>query len=128
MSLTDVIGSLATGNYLVTRHAHGTVADSIYTTGAVTTFTIEACIQPATGLQRVTGGRDMRSKEDGQLIDDMRVMFTTTKLTCQDSVPGQDPDIVTFDDGEFLVFRVEPWDLGGDVYYHCVMTRRGGGT
>lgn len=120
MSLLDTITDLATGTYTVTQYRGGSFTSGIWTPGPPITTTIVACVQPATGLQRVVGGRDMRSMVDGEEVYDVRVLWTETLLV--ERLGDRDGDHVTIDGREFRVFRVERWDLAEVTYYHVVLT------
>lgn len=125
-SITDLQTDEATG-YTITRRAQGTWADGVYTRGAVVALVpIVASVQPATGLQRVVGGTDMRQDAAGYTVVDVRQMFTETKLFAQHDQDGYDPayepDEMTYRGRPYLVFRVEEWELSGDVYYRATMT------
>lgn len=125
MSLNESIDSLATGTYTVTRTAGGSYTDGIFTPGAASTFTITAVIEPATGLQRVTGGFEMISQYDGQKTQDVQVVYTRTELKTRTGTTG--PDKVTFRGRQYIVFRCEPWDLAkettnNEVHYRALMT------
>lgn len=125
MSLNESIDSLATGDYVVTRRATGTTVKGIYTPGATTTLTIRAVMEPATGLQRVTGGFEMISGHDGQHVNDIRVLYTRTQLLTRTRT--NEPDLVTINSRQYTVFRCEPWDLAKDganneVHYRVLCT------
>jgi uncharacterized protein involved in copper resistance len=121
--LSDVIDSLASdNNIVVTRRTGGSMVNGIWVPGPATTFTIPAVsIQPATGMQRVVGGRDMRSDEQGQHTDDVRAIYTYVEL--RDRTPANDPDQLAFDGGTWIVTRVERWQINSEVIYRCMMTR-----
>lgn len=111
----------------------GGSAVDIVDTGAGTltlssTFTVRACVQPATGLQRVTGGRDMLSKVDGEHVDDVRVIYVATELYTRR--PDYEDDEVTLEGSQWVVFRVEPWPLvlPENKHYRAVVTRLNLGT
>jgi hypothetical protein len=126
MSLNESIDSLATGDYTVTRKAVGTFTDGIYSGGgSTTTFTIRAVQEPATGLQRVTGGFEMISGYDGQHTNDVRVLYTRTELKTRSQTT--EADRVTINGRQYTVFRCEPWDLAKDasnneVHYRALCT------
>lgn len=125
MSLNESIDSLATGDYLVTRTATGTWLDGIYTEGGTTTFTIRAVQEPATGLQRVTGGFEMISGYDGQHTNDVRVVYTRTELKVR--TPTTAADKITIFGRQYTVFRCEPWDLAveatsNEIHYRALCT------
>lgn len=125
MSLNESIDSLATGSYTVTRRATGTTTDGIYTPGGSSTFSITAVVEPATGLQRVTGGFEMISSYDGQHANDVQVIYTRTELKVRSRTT--EPDLVTIRGRQYTVFRCEPWDLAKDganneVHYRALCT------
>lgn len=125
MSLNESIDSLATGTYTVTRRATGSYTDGNYTAGSASTFTISAVVEPATGLQRVTGGFEMISMYDGQHTNDVQVVYTRTELKARS--PGTEPDLITIRNRQYTIFRCEPWDLAKDganneVHYRALCT------
>lgn len=120
MALNESIDSLATGDYVVTRTLVGSYVDGIYTTGSSSTFSINAVMEPATGLQRVVGGFEMRSGDDGQRVNDIRVLYTRTELYTRR--PTHEADKVTIAGRQYTVFRCEPWDLDGEVHYRALAT------
>jgi hypothetical protein len=125
MSLNESIDSLATGTYSVTRKSGGSWADGIWSPGGTTTFSIVAVCEPATGLQRVTGGFEMVSGYDGQHVNDVRVLYTRTELRVRRG--SQEPDTVTINGKPYTVFRCEPWDLAKDgasneIHYRALIT------
>lgn len=130
--LIDSINSLASDEpegYVVTRRTAGVFnADGeLDRTGvATTTFTIHGTLQPATGLARVVGGQDMRQDAQGNRVNDIRHMFTETKLYAQDDQSGHEPDLIAFEGRTYTVFRVEKWELS-DVYYHVTFACQLGG-
>ena len=125
MPLLDTITSLATGSYTVTRWAVGSFTDGIYAKGAPTTFAIRAVLEVATGMQRVVPGRDMLGEPEGQTVNDVRILYSKEELRTRQ--PDQEPDEVTIDGSQWLVFRVEWWNLGGQVHYRTVVTRKTAG-
>lgn len=125
MSLNEAIDSLGTGAYTVTRTTGETIVDGILVPGTTSTFSINAVIEPATGLQRVTGGFEMISGYDGQKTQDVQVVYTRTQLNVR--TPTTAPDQVTFRGRQYIVFRCEPWDLASygsnnEVHYRALMT------
>ena len=123
-ALIDTIFDLQTDVLTVSRHAKGAF-DSVtgaWVPGTPTTLTIIACVQPATGMQRVVGGRDMRSDEQGQHTSDIRVIYTETLLHTRDGT--NEPDQITgYEGGTWVVTRVEKWQLNDETYYRALMTR-----
>ena len=123
--LNESIDSLATGDYVVTRKLLGAFTDGIYVSGATSTFTINAVVESATGLQRVVGGYEMRMDAQGQRATDIRVIYTRTQLRTRDHL--YEPDRITIDDDQFTIFRCEPWDLNGETHFRALATRVTGG-
>ncbi len=123
MSLPDVINSLVSDRgVVVTRRTGGAMVNGIWTPGSPSTFALPtAIIQPATGMQRVVGGRDMRQDEQGQFTVDVRVIYTNIELKTRES--GLDPDQIAFDGGTWIVVRVETWVLNDEVTYRALITR-----
>lgn len=119
--LNESIDSLATGDYLVTRTLLGAFTDGVYASGSTSTLTINAVVESATGLQRVTGGFEMRADEQGIRANDIRVIYTRTQLHTRDSV--YENDHITIDGALFTVFRCEPWDLTGEIHYRALASR-----
>ena len=119
----EVVAAFLTDVLTVSRTAAGAPVDGIWIKPASTTFTIQACVQPAHGLQRVTGGRDMSSKTDGEHVDDVRVIYTSTQLHTR--TPDYEPDEVTLEDGQWVVIRVEKWFLvqAVNTHYQVLVTR-----
>jgi hypothetical protein len=79
-----------------------------------------ASIQPATGMQRVVGGKDMWSDEQGERVTDVRVVYTEFELRARTST--NDPDRVEFEGKTYTVFRQEEILMDGIVYYRALMT------
>lgn len=123
MALRDVIDSLYSDHdVVVTRRTGGVMVDGVWTPGAASTFLLPAAsIQPATGMQRVVGGRDMRHDEQGQFSVDVRVVYSYVELKARE--PGIDPDTLTFDGSAWIVVRAETWPLNEEVIYRSLITR-----
>lgn len=127
MSLLDVITSLQTdndgpGTYVVTRRAAGAVVNGRYARGAVTsTFSITAVVQSATGMQRIVPGKDMHAHADGQTVDDTYELHTETPLLTRSA--SNEPDFVTIEGADWVVMRVERWEMTGDVFYRAIVAR-----
>lgn len=132
MSLSDVIESLATlddvnGVYVVTRRLAKVPVNGIFVAQATSTLNITAVREPATGMQRVVGGRDLLANEQGQTVTDVQVLWTTTPLYTRTASPTfsplYDPDLIAMFGGSYEVFRTEQWELGGDITFRVVATR-----
>ena len=128
MSFAEVIADLASGTYVVTRHltANATIVDGIYTPDATpTTFSIVAAVQPARGLPRVTGGRDMLSDEQNQHVVEALVMWTETEVRTRTTL--NDPDTMVYNGKTYTIARVERWEAFGEVFFETVLTLQTGG-
>lgn len=124
--LNESIDSLATGDYTVTRRLAGTFTDGIYNGGGATsTFTINAVVESATGLQRVVGGNETRADDSGQRTNDIRVIYTRTELFTR--TPTHEPDLITIKGRQYTIWRVEPWDLTGEIHYRALATLKTSG-
>jgi hypothetical protein len=126
VSIADTIRSLKNADLTVRRRTSGgfSAETGLWEPGPVTTFVIEASVQPATGMQRVVGGRDMRSDEEGQHVSDVRVIYTPTQLMTRSA--EFEPDEIDYDGGTWTVVRVEAWngpDGPTDTYYKAMITR-----
>lgn len=122
MALSDTIGDFSTGQLAITRATGGAMVNGIWIPGTPITIMIDASVQPATGMARVVGGQDMESNDEGQSTVDVRQLYTTTQLFARSSVT-QDPDLVNFEGSQWTVFRVEEWNLSGDVFFRVVFTK-----
>ena len=124
--LLDTIISLSTDFAIpVTRQVASTNVNGLAVAGAITTFTIAGCVQPATGLARVVGGRDLLDEHDNQHVNDVRVVYTTTELFTRSAT--NEPDIVTYRGDPWIVFRVEEWNNQGQIWFRCAISRNVGG-
>lgn len=86
-------------------------------------FVVDAVVQPARGVQRVTGGKDMREDQTNQSTTDVNVVWTTVALLPRQE--GIEPDEVRYQDRDWTVFRVEDtWNLRGKVHYKFIITAR----
>ena len=122
MSFADVIADLSTGVYTVTRRltADATIVDGIYTPDSTPiTFTLIGAVQPARGLPRVTGGRDMLSNEQNQHVVEALVMWTITEV--RERTPLNDPDEMVFEGRTYTCVRSERWDAFDEIYFMCVL-------
>jgi hypothetical protein len=123
VSINDSIAGFATGTYTVTRRLKGTFTSGKYVPNASpSTFSVSAVIQPATDLQRVVGGKDLREGVENQRLDDVRMMHCATELYMLSAT--HDPDTISYDGDSWTVFRVEPHDFSGTRHWMAVITRR----
>ncbi len=123
MSLLQVIDSLFSDiGLVVTRRTGGVMVNGIWTPGTPATFVLPAAsIQPATGMQRVVGGRDMRADEQGQFTVDVRVLYSYVELKVRED--GVDPDQIAFEGGTWVVVRAERWVLNNQTIFRSLITR-----
>lgn len=131
MSMADTISTMKNADLTVQRRAAGAFdADGVWQPGPVIlTFIVEASVQPATGMQRVVGGRDMRADEQGQHVFDVRQLFTPTQLFTRDAQatpPVEADQIINYRGGIWTVVRAEEWegpDGPEDLYYRVMITK-----
>lgn len=110
MALTDSIFAFEEpGGLVVTRTAKGSLVYGVNQPGATTTFTIRAAVQPAREIARVTAGRDLIEKEQGQQVYDVRLLHTNTELT--NGTQTYEADKVSFEGDNWTVMRCEPWNF-----------------
>lgn len=124
MTLAGTINSLASDfDLVVLRRTTGSQdADGVWQPGPPISLIMEfASIQPATGMERVVGGRDMRSDQQGQQVQDARVVYSEFELKTRE--PGFEPDQVLYDGGIWIVIRSEPWKLRDELIFRSLMTR-----
>lgn len=127
MAISDSIVDMANATLTIQRHEVGAFDDGVgrWVPGAVSTFTVTANVQPATGMQRVVGGRDMRSDEQGEHVDDVRVVYTPTELRTRDKTT--EPDLVIdYKGGDWVCARQEEWESpfdDDDGYFRVLITR-----
>lgn len=114
-NLTDVIGRPGfayPGTVTVTRVAAGTVTNGRYTPGATSTFTLSP-------VGVVPGGSSLKSLPEGRSADDVRTLYTTTKL-----IKLPIPDRVTIDGVHYEVYSVQgPWTGLDGTHYSVSVVR-----
>lgn len=110
MSLNGMLvpTDLGTGTYAVTRTAAGTRALGRYTPGAVTTFTAEMGIEPATG-------RQLKDLPEGRRSDETVQIFCATQLLT--TTPNNEPDVITYRGEPWTVISSKFWEGFGES--HC---------
>ena len=126
MATSDAILDMANAELTIRRRARGAFGESgRWVPGPATTFTIQAYVQPATGMQRVIGGRDMRADEQGQHVDDVRAVYTAVELRTRDA--NTEPDMVIgYKGADWIAVRQEEWESPfdeDDVYFRVLITR-----
>lgn len=63
----------------------------------------------------------MRSDQQGQQVQDVRVVYSEFELKSRE--PGFEPDQVLYDGGVWTVIRSEHWQLRGEIIFRSLMTR-----
>ncbi len=116
--LLQSVNSLKTGTYTVTRTATGTLSQGRYTTGAGSTFSIDAVVQP------YSGGRKMIPLPEGVRAEDTKLIHTATALRTRDSTG--EADVITILGELYTVWAVQgPYTLGPSTHYEAYVTRKG---
>lgn len=121
MALRDAIKSLTRldpHDYVVTRTTAGEydAATGLYVRGAVTTFMIEASIQPSSG-------RDLQSLPDGERTTESRTVYTKTILKTRTQTT--EPDEITIDGETWVVKTVPTWRSFGQSHCVAIIQRQG---
>lgn len=98
MSLSSVI--FPTDLYVVTRTNQGAYVDGDYVPGSTEEITITAGIQPVSGDM-------LRNLREGQISDDVRVVYTAVELVALDETAGIVADTLVHDGDVWRVFKVE---------------------
>ncbi len=103
LDAADVIASLDTGSYTVTRRAaagydtHGRAQAS-----GTSTLTIDASVQPA-------NGRDLLRLEEGRRTVETRVVYTPTQLLTGGQGSANEADLIAIDGRTWEVQLAEGW-------------------
>lgn len=114
MDASLLIERFLTGSYTVTRRAAATITSGRAVAGAVTTLTIRASVQPASG-------RDLMRLEEGRRSNETRVVFTTTKLLVGEQGGANEADLVSIDGASWEVQHVETWPSTIPNFYRVVL-------
>ena len=93
-----------------------------YVPNAPTTFTADIALQPAFNLNRVVGGANLAAHVDLQHATDIRVFYTRTQFFTESSTT--DPDVIVGLEGaNWVIARVETWNLSGEIHYRVIATK-----
>lgn len=112
----DLIGSLSTGTYTVTRRAAATYVAGILTPGATSTLSIVAAVVPATG-------RDLERLPEARRSVETRAVFTATALKIGAQAAPYESDLVSIEGDSWEVQHLETWPgLAG--YYRAIVQRK----
>lgn len=114
LDAADVIDSLSTGDYLVTRRAASTFTHGRAQVGPeLPTFTIRASVQPARG-------RDLLRLPEGRRATETRVVYTATQLQVGGQSAELAADMVEIDGRLWEVQLAEPWPAATG-YWLCMV-------
>ncbi len=102
-------------SYNVTRRTKGALgSNGVYSAGTQTTVAITASIQPVSG-------DELKSLPEGQHLQSVRVVYTTTELKASSST--HDPDRFTLDGDTYEVFKLEKHSAWGGTHYRAYIAR-----
>lgn len=113
--ISGAISTFKTHDCVVTRTLVGTHTDGKYTLGSSSSFSVEACIQPLSA-------RQLKALPEGQKTEETRAMYCRTEIKGRTS--STEPDVVSFDGEDWLVFSVEKW-VYFDSFYIAILMKRG---
>lgn len=114
LDASDVIASLDTGSYVVTRRAAATYdTHGRAQPGGTSTITIDASVQPASG-------RDLLRLPEGRRSIETRVVFTPTALLVGAQGAANEADLIAIDGKTWEVQQVETWP-GAVGYYRAIV-------
>lgn len=117
LDAADLIDSLSTGTYTVTRRAAATNdGHGRAVAGSTSTLTITASVQPASG-------RDLMRLPEGRRTIETRVVYTTTRLLTGGQGAANEADLLTIDGASYEVEQVQTWP-GAVGYYRCIVQAR----
>lgn len=115
MDLSGVVLGLASGSYSVARSLGGYDGDGRYYPGTISTFNIQASVQPLKG-------RDLLRLPEGLRTEELVTIYTPTQLFTQGA--NQDPDVVTVAGLQYQVQTVEQWGPDGS-YWKAIAAKLG---
>jgi hypothetical protein len=106
--MIEVIDSLKTGSYTVTRTAAGSHVAGRFVPGSDSTFSIDAVVQPVRGHELMTLPESRHGEE-------IKAVFTVTELLLKDKL--------AIGDDSFEVFRSEKWEAFGDTHWRAYVAK-----
>jgi hypothetical protein len=112
VSLQGVIAFFNTGTYVVTREGEGDYVLGRWESGAQTTFSIQASVQPMSG-------NELKDLPEGVRTEETRILWTLTQLRGPEKEPadsGAGADLVDIDNKRYRVWKVEHHTLLSDHY------------
>lgn len=102
LDAADVIASLDTGTYAVTRRSAATYVLGRSQPGGTAPLTIDASVQPATG-------RDLLRLPEGRRTTETRVVYTPTPLLVGGQGTANEADLIAIDGRTWEVQLAESW-------------------
>lgn len=113
-----VVDSIALNvkTYTVTRQVEGSYVDGVYTPGGISNFTVDASVQPISGME-------LENLPEGQHAENTRVLYTTTAELFPRN-PTNEADEIAIDGEDWEVFNVETWFAFGCTHYKCLIARK----
>lgn len=113
LDAADVIDSLSTGVYLVTRRAASSFTHGRAQAGpGLPPFTIRASVQPA-------NGRDLQRLPEGRRAIETRVIYSPTQLQVGGQAAELEADMVEIEGRLWEVQLAEPWPAASG-YWRCI--------
>lgn len=110
--MSDVVESMITDTYAVTRRSASVYADGRLQDPVDQIFSINASVQPATG-------RDLQRLPEGTRTAEVRAIFTTSELLTQGV--DQSPDVLAIEGFAYEVQTVEQWGSVGNYFKALAM-------
>lgn len=102
LDAVDLIDSLSTGVYVVTRRAAATYVDGVAVPGVTSTFGVVAAVVPASG-------RDLLRLPEGRRSVETRAIYTAGPLLVGARAGVNEADLVEIDGDAWEVQMVETW-------------------
>lgn len=121
MNIPDLIGAFLTNApaalYQVQRQAKATMLRGRKQPGALSTLSIAASVQPASG-------RDLLQLPEGRRSIETRVLYTTTALQIGAQDGAFESDKVSIDGRLWEVQQIQSWEASpatDGAYYRCIV-------
>jgi hypothetical protein len=113
--LSDVVDSMITDSYVVTRQTPSVYVDGRLQDATDTLLTITASVQPAQG-------RDLQRLPEGSRTMEVLSIYTSSELLTQGA--SQAPDLIAVNGYAYEVQTVEQW-VGAGNYYKALALKVG---
>ncbi len=101
--------------YSVARTARGSITNGNYSSGAGTTVSITAMVQP------VSGDR-LRVMPEGLHAEDVKIVFSLDELYT--TGPAYEADKITIEGTQWIVFAVERWSAWGHTHWEAQVSNK----